>query len=87
MSKRSNPLMQRHIVVTGAFLVVTSAIVLTLYLTFSLLIAAYGLRVFAPEWAWNGTPAHQPVRSVALVAAFVSISLALAHGITRLRGR
>lgn len=52
-------------------------------LTFSLLIAATGLRLFAPEWAWWGTPLHRPLRGLALASAVLSLGLLLAHWLRR----
>jgi len=48
-------------------------------LTFSLLVLAYTVRVFAPELIWSDRPLHEPLRYVALASAIVSIGLLLRH--------
>jgi len=44
-------------------------------ITFSLLTAAFGLRLFAPEFQVADTPLHRPVRYAAWAACAVSIPL------------
>ncbi len=44
-------------------------------LTFALLAAVYGLRVFAPDLSLRGTPLHEWARVPALLSAAVSLGL------------
>ena len=66
--------------VAGALLIVgwrTKEALITIGVV--LLIVTYGLRVFAPEVAWNGTPVYEWVRVPAWISAVVSIGLLLRH--------
>jgi len=47
--------------------------------TFALLAAAYGLRIFAPEFEVAGTPLHGSIRTLALLSASVSVSMLAYH--------
>jgi hypothetical protein len=54
-------------------------------LTFSLLVVAYGLRVFAPGVAARGVPLHHLVQVPAWACAAVSIGLLVRHHLGRRR--
>ncbi len=55
-------------------------------LTFSLLVIAYGLAVFAPQLHVGHTPLFQVMRVIAWLSAAVSIGLLVRHHAMRLRG-
>ena len=56
-------------------------------ITFSLLTAAFGLRLFAPELEVGGRPLHEPVRYAAWIACAVSIPLFIVRIRQRRRAR
>jgi hypothetical protein len=55
-------------------------------LTFCLLIASYGLRVFAPGVGFRGAPLYAVLRVPAWIAAALSIGLLLRHALRRRGG-
>jgi hypothetical protein len=56
-------------------------------LTFALLVATYGLRVFAPELHVGEAPLHEVVRVFAWLSAAVSIGLLVHHHVVARRRR
>ncbi len=56
-------------------------------LTFALLVATWGLRVFSPTAAIRGVELHRIVRVPALASALLSVGLLIRHHARRLRSR